>query len=61
MCRVCVLMSSIWFKVLKSIDIRNQMIQKQDCTLDLAFRNVEALLDDLKALRSHSGRRSVEH
>lgn len=48
----CLLMSSVWFKVLKMIDIRNQIIQAQDCTLDVAFKNIHQLLTDLKDLRN---------
>ena len=50
----CIPMPYIWFEVLKSIDnryIRNQTIQKQDCTLNVAVKNVCALLSDSKDLR----------
>lgn len=50
---VCVIMSSIWFKVLKAIDIRNQIVQRQNCTLDVAVKNVDSLLQELIDLREH--------
>lgn len=48
----CLLMSSVWFKVLKMIDIRNQIIQARKCTLDVAFENINQLLADLMDLRN---------
>lgn len=47
----CILMSSVWFKILKTIDIRNQIIQRQNCSLDVAVKNMDALLSQLKDLR----------
>ena len=45
------LMSSILFKIPKSFYIRNHIIQVRDCTLDVAFKNDKALLNDLKDLK----------
>lgn len=47
----CVLMSAIWIKVLTAIDIRNQIIQARDATIDVEVRNLDSLLDDMKELR----------
>ena len=48
----CVLMSSIWIKILTTIDIRNQLLQRKDCTLDRAVKNLASLVEDLRDLRN---------
>jgi hypothetical protein len=47
----CILLASIWFKVLSAIDIRNKVLQARNTTLDVEVKNVESLIDDLKHLR----------
>ena len=46
----CVLMSSIWIKILTTIDIRNQLLQRKDCNLDRAVKNLASLVEDLRDL-----------
>ena len=41
----------LWIKVLTAIDIRNQIIQSRDATIDVEVRNLDSLLDDMKELR----------
>ena len=48
----CLLMSSIWFKVLTAIDQRNKILQARNATLDVEVKNVNSLLVDLQKLRS---------
>ncbi len=44
-------MSAIWIKLLTAIDIRNQIIQARDATIDVVVRNLDSLLDNIKELR----------
>ena len=48
----CLLMSSIWFKVLTAIDQHNKILQARNATLDVEVKNVNSLLVDLQKLRS---------
>lgn len=48
----CILMSTIWFKVLKAIDFRNKIIQARNATLDVEMDNIESLSNELKTLRN---------
>ena len=47
----CVVMSSIWLKVLVAIDQRNQIIQARKATIDVEVSDLKSLLEDLKVLR----------
>ncbi|XP_013777644.1 uncharacterized protein LOC106462289 [Limulus polyphemus] len=48
---ICILMSSMWLKILVQIDRRNQIIQVRDATVDVEVSNSESLLTDLDDLR----------
>ncbi|XP_063613032.1 zinc finger MYM-type protein 1-like [Penaeus indicus] len=48
----CILMSTIWFKILVAIDQRNQIIQARQVTIDVEVSNLKSLVNDLKDLRS---------
>lgn len=47
----CILMAAFWYKVLNSIDQRNQVIQAQSSTVDVEVKNIEDLQTELKSLR----------
>ena len=47
----CILLSSIWLKVLVAIDLRNKVLQAQNATLDIEVSNIKSLLEDLQHLR----------
>ena len=47
----CLVMSSVWLKVLVAIDQRNQIIQARKATIDVEVSNLKSLLEDLKKLR----------
>ena len=47
----CVVMSSIWLKVLVEIDQINQILQARKATNDVEVSNLKSLLKDLKELR----------
>uniref|UniRef100_A0A8D8RCD6 Zinc finger MYM-type protein 1 n=2 Tax=Cacopsylla melanoneura TaxID=428564 RepID=A0A8D8RCD6_9HEMI len=48
----CLLMSSIWLKILKAIDIVNKILQSATTTVDIAVKNVRSLIETLKKMRS---------
>ena len=48
---VSILMSSIWVKVLTSIDQRNRILQARRATIDAEVQNLNDLLSELKSLR----------
>ncbi len=48
----CVLMSSIWSKILTAINERNVILQATDATLDVEVENLKSLLSDLEFIRS---------
>ena len=48
----CILMSTIWLKVLIAIDQRNQIIQGRKATIDVEVSNLKSLLNDLTDTRS---------
>ena len=48
----CILMASVWFKVLSAIDQRNKVLQAKDQTVDVEVANIKSLLADLDGLRS---------
>jgi hypothetical protein len=48
----CLLLASIWFKILKSIDIVNRVLQCRSGTMDVASKNLSSLVEDLKKLRN---------
>eukprot|EP00731_Ephydatia_muelleri_P004216 Em0002g392a len=47
----CILMASIWVKVLTAIDYRNKVLQATSATLDVEIGNIQSLIEDLKQLR----------
>ena len=49
----CLVMSSVWLKVLVAIDRRNQIIQARKATIDVEVSNLKNLLEDLKKLREN--------
>ena len=44
-------MAAIWMKILSAIDIRNQIIQARNCTIDVEVSNLESLLEEMKTIR----------
>ena len=44
-------MSSVWFKVLSSIETCMKVIQARDATLDIEVSNIEALIAEIQFLR----------
>lgn len=49
----CVIMASIWFKVLTTIDYRNKVLQTRKCTIDVEVKNLDSLINDLTHLRNN--------
>lgn len=49
----CILMASIWIKVLTPINYRSQLLQSMDATLDAESSNIESLICELSALRNN--------
>ena len=49
----CLVMSSVWLKVLVAIDQRNQIIQARKATIDIEVSSLKSLLEDLKKLREN--------
>ncbi|XP_064122701.1 uncharacterized protein LOC135226949 [Macrobrachium nipponense] len=47
----CILMAAFWFKLLNSIDQRNQVIQAQSSTVDIEVKNIEDLETELQSLK----------
>lgn len=47
----CVLMASIWFKILQAINERNLVLQEMNATIDVEVDNLRSLLADLQLLR----------
>lgn len=47
----CVIMSSMWLKILVEIDHTNQVIQARDATIDVEVSNLRSLLEHLKKLK----------
>ena len=48
----CLLLASVWFKVLSAIDIRNLILQARNATIDIEADNLESLMVELKSLRN---------
>lgn len=49
----CVLMASIWLKVLTAINYRSTVLQARDSTIDKEVENLLSLLEDLKTMRNN--------
>ena len=47
----CLLLSSVWFKVLQSIYIRNKVLQTKNIILDIKERLINDLVNDLNRIR----------
>lgn len=48
----CILLSSIWFKILSAIDERNIILQARQATIDIEIQNIESLLSELNMIRN---------
>lgn len=48
----CIIMSTIWLKVLVTIDHKNKVLQTRSATLDIETKNIGDLIEELKDLRS---------
>lgn len=46
------LLASIWFKILKSIDIVNRVLQCKSGTLDVASKNLSSMIEDYTKYRT---------
>jgi hypothetical protein len=51
----CLLMASIWYKILVAIDNVNMTIQSRDSTIDVEVDNIDGLTTHLKSLRDKWG------
>ncbi|XP_075042362.1 zinc finger MYM-type protein 1-like [Mixophyes fleayi] len=49
----CVLMASIWLKVLTAINYRSTVLQARNTTIDKEVENLSSLVDELKAIRNN--------
>ena len=49
----CLLLSSIWYKVLRAIDFRNKVLQTKKITLDVEQKLMDDLVNELIALRNN--------
>ena len=47
----CVILASVWLKILTAIDQRNRVLQARDTTLDVEVTNINCLIEDLKTFR----------
>ena len=45
----CILMASIWVKVLTAIDYRNKVLQARSATLDVEVENIQSLIESKAA------------
>lgn len=48
----CLILASIWCKVLKTIDIVNKVIQARGATIDVVSDNLKNLVVELQKLRN---------
>ena len=51
----CIVMSSMWLKILAAIDLRNTLLQSRDATLDVEAENMQSLVTELEQLRNDWG------
>ena len=49
----CILMASIWTKILNAINERSTVLQARNATIDIEVKNLETLLLDLQQIRNH--------
>ena len=49
----CVIMASVWLKILTAIDYRNKVLQARGTTLDIEVENIKSLIKDMKCLRDN--------
>lgn len=47
----CILMASIWSKILSAINARSTVLQARNSTIDIEVENLDSLLNDLQQLR----------
>lgn len=52
----CVLMASIWLKILTMINYRSTVVQAQNATINVEADNIESLITELKDLRNSWGK-----
>jgi len=52
----CILMASIWLKVLTTFSFRNTVLQAGDATLDAEVENIKSQIEDLRHLRERVGK-----
>jgi SMC interacting uncharacterized protein involved in chromosome segregation len=45
------MLTTIWLKVLVTIDLKNKVLQARSITLDIEVKNIEDLIGELKDLR----------
>lgn len=49
----CILMTSVWHKILTAINYVSTILQGTDITIDIEIKNLESLLDNLKNIRDN--------
>lgn len=49
----CIIMASVWVKILTPINYRSQLLQSINATLDVEVYNIESLIGDLLSLRNN--------
>lgn len=50
----CLILASIWFKILKTIDLVNRVIQARGETIDIVSKNLQNLVSELQSIRNES-------
>jgi len=50
----CLILASIWFKILKTIDLVNRVIQARGETIDIVSKNLQNLVNELQSIRNES-------
>lgn len=48
----CVVMVSVWFKILPAIDYKNKVLQTKKTTIDVKVKNLDSLINDLIHLKN---------
>ena len=46
-----IILTTTWFKILKSIDMRTKVLQLRNTTIDAEVRNLDSLLDEMRLYR----------
>lgn len=50
----CLILASIWFNILKTIDLVNRVIQARGETIDIVSKNLQNLMNELQSIRNES-------